>query len=231
MDTEDRITSLDYTGKEITVWAGPVEIIDGTDDELEVAQEELPGEWHDRYWVAPVDGLSWEQFESLVSAKRRDRNRHEKKLNTDLWQLGDILTWGLGTFGHDFWQLFDPAHTLQYEQESLENIQRIADAMDVSRRWSPARISFWIHAVVYKLNPVDGDELLEQYAAGELTREQMRLEAADIRDGKKSGASGGSGDSSDQDTLLETCPLCHTEHAVTPDQRAEYIRHEAERDE
>lgn len=198
----------------------------GTEPETEVDEQGLPGEWRETYWSPPKGGLSWEQFDKLVTIKRHVRNQREKKLNTDLWQLADILNWGLMEFGESFYQLFDGGH---YRRESLANIALIGEAFDVERRWAPDEISFWTHGVVYKLDPIDADELLEQYASGELTRDEMREEARMIREGGAPGASGGSSGSkseSHQHSLLDTCPLCDGLGEVTPDRREAYLSEE-----
>lgn len=222
---EGRVVSI-RDGKELDVWTGPEQVIPGTEPDVEIDERELPGEWNEVYWIAPTGGLSWEQYEKLVAIKRHVRNQREKKLNTDLWQLADILNWGLMEFGESFYQLFEGGH---YKQESLANIARIGEAFDVERRWSPDAISFWTHGDVYTLDPIDADELLEQYAAGELTRGELRDEVRLLREGKSPGASGGGSDDkkSHQHSLLDTCPLCDGLGEVTPDRREAYLMEEA----
>ena len=198
----------------------------GTEDAEAIDQEKLPGEWSDVYWKPPRGGLSWKQYARVVEIARERRNERERKLQTDLWRLADILNWGLMEFGQSFYQLFDGGH---YGRESLGNIARIGEHFETPRRWRPELVSFWTHAEVIpvdeKIDPSIGDELLGRYARGEIDRQDLRDAVAALV-GKKAGGSGGSGDDSGQGKLLDTCPLCDGVGEVTPDRRVAYLREE-----
>ena len=200
----------------------------GTEEATHVDQKKLPGEWSDVYWKPPRGGLSWSQYGQIVEAKRGQRNARERKLQTDLWQMADLLNWGLMEFGQSFYQLFDERH---YTRESLGNIARIGEHFEIARRWRPDRVSFWTHADVIPVDkkfddPTVGDDLLSRYARDEIDRQDLRDAVAGLL-GKKASGSGDSGESSKtQDSLLDTCPLCDGLGEVAPDRRIAYLREE-----
>lgn len=211
---------LDIVGKDVA------QAIGGVDEDLEAIEDDLPGEWGETYWRPPTGGLDWDDFKKLIAVKVAIRKERSKRSSIDKWQLADQLNWGLMIFGHEFYDLFDETH---YERDVLGNIARIGAAFDNDRRWDPKLVSFWTHGEVSTLEPMDADDLLEQYANSELTRAELRHEVSLIKKGDSPGASGGKSSKSDdenQGKLLDTCPLCDGLGEVTPDRRKAYLTEE-----
>lgn len=197
------------------------------------------GTWGATGWTPPSDGLSWDEYERVLTAQRRKRLTRERKLDADLWQLADMLNWGMEEFGEDWSQLVDEA---AYERETLNNIARIGEGFPTHRRWDPGVVSFWTHAVVLRKRKEDRqalpedvqDELLARYADpdawsedGLYSRQELRdeVEARLYPPGSSAGASGDDGGGEDEDGL-DTCPLCDGAARVSRDRRRAYLMEE-----
>ena len=194
--------------------------------------------------AATGEPLPFSHVEHAVEVLRGERNKSHVKETTTLWQLGDLLNYAELYHPEEYSQLLTAT---MYKKESLGNVQRIAEAIEPARRYDPNLVSFWLYGHVYTLPAFEADELLEQFVAEELTYQQVKDEARELReahekaeaeqpsidgleddgDGPTDAENGLDDDESDaMPTGSDTCPLCDGAGHVSHDRREAYLREE-----
>lgn len=201
------------------------------------------GTFSDTGWVAPASGLTYEEANRLVSTTDREATENERDANKKLWQLADLLVWCEDNLGDKFSQITpDPTHN----RRSYTMLMRIARAWsDHERRWKYP-VSVWSHSETYNLPDWMADEMMEDYATGLLTRNQLRDECQMVRKTLSDGAQGtasagldpdpgnGAGDVSGAsqgwtEHEPDSCPLCLGAGEVPHGIRELYLEFVAER--
>lgn len=200
---------------------------------------EYPGEFTSKGWQPPLSGLTFEQANQLVHHFDTEATFHEQYANTSLWNLADLLVYSEDHLGDKFSQITpDPTAN----RRSYLMLMRISRAFaDHDRRWHPTVMSIWTHNEVYGLPDWMADEMLEDFATGVLTRNELREECQRLRDRLSGEADAVSVDTTDDAEgpqadaqTPETddgppCPLClGVGHAPEPEREA-YLAWLAER--